>query len=66
MGSSNWHTVTMAAMKKKPYAALLFIYKDATEAAVIAEEMGNPKAGQYRDEAHYAAMEMRERDKYEG
>lgn len=59
--TTNWHTATMKAMKDKSDDSLRFIIKDATEAADIGEKMGNPKAGQYRDEAHYASMELRKR-----
>ena len=59
----NWHTRTMGRMKTLSDDALRFIVKDANEAAANIEEM-NPnseKAGRYRDEAHYAAMELRRR-----
>lgn len=59
MKTSNWHTETQKRFKKLPDESLRFIIKDATEAADIAEKMGNPKAGQYRDEVHYARMELR-------
>lgn len=59
--SENWHTRTMARMRGLPAESLHFIIKDATEAAENAEHMGNPKAGQYRDEVHYAHMELRRR-----
>jgi hypothetical protein len=59
--SENWHTRTMARMKGLPVESLHFIIKDATEAAENAEHMGNPKAGQYRDEVHYAHMELKRR-----
>jgi hypothetical protein len=57
----NWHTETMAKMKKMPIESLYFIYSDANEAAEVGEKMANPKSGQYRDEAHYAAMEIKAR-----
>jgi hypothetical protein len=56
-------TITMEAMKRKDDAALRYILKDATEAAEVGEKIGNPKAGQYRDEAHYASMELARRRK---
>lgn len=57
----NWHSRTMARMKTLPPESLRYIIKDATEAAEAAEKMGGSKAGQYRDEAHYAAMELKKR-----
>ena len=59
--STNWHTVTMAAMRSKTNESLEFIRKDAVEAAMLAYQMGNPKAGHYADEAHYANMELARR-----
>ena len=58
----NWHTQTMAKMAALPIESLYYIYQDANEAAEIGESIGNPKAGQYRDEAHYAAMEIKKRE----
>jgi hypothetical protein len=62
-GTGKWHSYTMEAMKRKDDAALRYIIKDATEAAEAGEKMDNPKAAQYRDEAHYASMEMQRRRK---
>jgi hypothetical protein len=62
-GTGKWHSYTMEAMKRKDDAALRYIVKDATEAAEAGEKMNNPKAAQYRDEAHYASMEMQRRRK---
>lgn len=62
-GTGKWHSYTMEAMKRKDDAALRYIVKDATEAAEAGEKMDNPKAAQYRDEAHYASMEMQRRRK---
>ena len=61
----NWHTRTMDGMKLKSESTLRYIIKDATEAAEIGEKMENPnpKSGQYRDEAHYALMEIQRRKK---
>ena len=59
--SENWHTRTMAKMRDLHESSLNFIIKDATEAADIGEKIGNPKAGQYRDEVHYANMELNRR-----
>lgn len=58
----NWHSRQMAKMKTHSEAELRYIIKDATEAAELAEQRGsNEKAGKYRDEAHYAAMELHKR-----
>ncbi len=61
----SWHSKTMEAMKHKSEDELSYILKDATEAADAGEKMDppNPKSGQYRDEAHYAAMELARRKK---
>lgn len=59
----NWHSRTQGRMATLDDAALRYIIKDATEAAETLEK-GNPsskKAGQYRDEAHYASMELHKR-----
>jgi len=64
LASDNWHTRTMAKMKTLPIESLEYIARDATEAAVAGETIGNPKAGQYRDEAHYANMEIQKRKKW--
>lgn len=61
--SANWHSKTMEEMKRKDDDALRFILKDATQAAEAGEKFGNPKSGQYRDEAHYASMEIQRRKK---
>jgi hypothetical protein len=59
----NWHSRTMGRMKTLGESELRFIIKDATEAAEIGEKSGwsEKKTGQYRDEAHYAAMELHKR-----
>lgn len=56
-----WHRRTMDRMKTLDEDALRYIYKDATEAAEAGEKIDNPKSGQYRDEAHYASMELKRR-----
>ncbi|MDH5183988.1 MAG: hypothetical protein OEX12_08880 [Gammaproteobacteria bacterium] len=66
MEIQNWHSKTMASMRSKTVEELQYIYKDATEAAEAGESFGNPKSGQYRDEAHYAAMEITARSKRAG
>tara|TARA_R110000822_G_scaffold175082_2_gene314744 strand:+ start:706 stop:888 length:183 start_codon:yes stop_codon:yes gene_type:complete len=58
---ANWHNETMAKMKNLSIESLYYIYDDANKAAEIGEKIGNPKSGQYRDEAHYAAMEIKAR-----
>lgn len=59
----NWHSRQMAKMKTHSEAELRYIIKDATEAAEIGEKSGrdSKKTGKYRDEAHYAAMELKKR-----
>ena len=59
----NWHSRTMGRMKTLSEAELRYIIKDATEAAEIGEKSGwsSEKTGKYRDEAHYAAMELHKR-----
>lgn len=59
----NWHSRTMGRMKTLDDAALRYVVKDATEAAESLERDGSTskKAGQYRDEAHYASMELKRR-----
>ena len=61
--SGAWHTRTMARMKTLPEESLRYIIKDATEAADNLETIdpNHPKAGRYRDEVHYAAMEIQRR-----
>lgn len=61
--SGSWHSRTMEKMKTLDEGALRFIIKDATEAAELGEKIGNPKSGQYRDEVHYAVMELNRRKK---
>jgi len=62
---TNWHSRQQAKMKTHSEAELHYIVKDATEAAEIAEKKHGgmtDKAGKYRDEAHYAAMELNKRN----
>jgi hypothetical protein len=40
---------------------LLYIRQDAYNAAKAGETIDNPKVGQYWDEFHYAAQELRRR-----
>lgn len=62
----NWHTRTQMRMRTLSDAELHYIMKDATEAAENAEQMGSHKAGQYRDEAHYASDELFRRRRTRG
>jgi hypothetical protein len=62
----NWHTRTQMRMRTLSDDALHYIVKDATEAAEAAEKMGSRKAGQYRDEAHYASDELYRRRRARG
>jgi len=60
----DWHSKTMDKMKNHSEAELRYIHKDASEASEAAASMGKDKeSGRYADEAHYAAMEIRERSK---
>ena len=59
----NWHTETMEKMKARSVDSLLYIRKDAFDAAVAGETINNPKTGQYWDEYHYASMELKKRGK---
>ena len=53
------HAAYQRKMKRKTFAELMFIARDATEAAEAMPE--GPNAGYYADEAHYALMEMKRR-----
>ena len=59
----NWHTRTMMKFETLPDESLKYIIKDATEAADLLEQDGgsSKKSGQYRDECHYAHMELHKR-----
>lgn len=59
----NWHSRTQGRMATLDDAALRYIIKDANEAAENLEKTdpSSKKAGQYRDEAHYASMELHKR-----
>lgn len=61
----NWHSRMQAKMKTHSEDELRYIHKDATEAADVGEKSGfdSKKTGKYRDEAHYAAMELQSRKK---
>lgn len=56
----NWHNKTLNKMKSLSLESLLYIRKDAYQAA-IAGDGWNPKACQYWDEFHYACMELKKR-----
>jgi hypothetical protein len=64
--AENWHTKTMAQFRDHSDDALKHIRQDAHEAAELGEKMNppNPKSGQYRDEVHYAGMELSNRQKH--
>ena len=62
----NWHTRTQMRMRTLTDDALHYIVRDATEAGEAAEKMGSRKAGQYRDEAHYASDELYRRRRARG
>tara|TARA_R110001606_G_scaffold71959_3_gene165732 strand:+ start:593 stop:778 length:186 start_codon:yes stop_codon:yes gene_type:complete len=58
---TNWHSETMKRFKTLSIESLLYIQKDASEAAKAGEKIDNPKTGQYWDEYHYASMELKAR-----
>ena len=60
---SNWHSETIERFKGLPIESLKYIKGDAYQAATIGDTVGNPKAGQYWDEFHYAVMELKTRAK---
>lgn len=51
----------MARFKKLSIESLEYIRGDARQAAIAGDSIGNPKAGQYWDEYHYACMEISRR-----
>lgn len=55
------HGEYQKSLKNKSFAELMFIVKDAREAAHNAQQMGCPNEGYYLDEIHYASAEMRKR-----
>ena len=57
----NWHNETIERFKTLESDALLYIRQDAYDAAKAGETIDNPKVGQYLDEFHYAAQELRRR-----
>ena len=61
MINHEWHSETIKRFKTLPIESLLFIQKDAREAAELGDQMGNPKAGQYWDEYLYAGQEIKRR-----
>ena len=58
---ANWHSETIERFKTLGSDALLYIRQDAYNAAKVGDTLDNPKAGQYWDEFHYAAQELRRR-----
>ena len=59
---TNWHSETIERFKTLGSDALLYIRQDAYHAAQAGETIDNPKVGQYWDEFHYAAQELRRRN----
>ena len=55
------HAEYQKNMKNKSVPELMYIIKDATEAMNLNPD--NPKNGYYQDEVHYAAAELRKRQK---
>jgi len=60
--NGQWHKDTIARFKTLPTENLYYIRRDAHEAAIAGESIGNPKTGQYWDEVHYASQEIRRRE----
>ena len=60
---NNWHSDTIERFKTLSVESLKYIRADAYDAATAGEKIGNPKTGQYWDEFHYAAMELKKRSK---
>ena len=58
---NNWHRDTIERFKTLSVESLKYIRADAYAAATAGEKIGNPKTGQYWDEFHYAAMELKRR-----
>jgi hypothetical protein len=58
---TNWHIETIERFKTMDNDMLLYIRQDAYNAAKAGETIDNPKVGQYWDEFHYAAQELRRR-----
>ena len=58
---SNWHSETIRRFRKLDTPTLIYIRKDAYDAAKAGETIDNPKTGQYWDEFHYACDEIRRR-----
>ena len=59
---ANWHSETIERFKTLGSDSLLYIRQDAYHAAKAGETIDNPKVGQYWDEFHYAAQELRRRN----
>lgn len=55
------HSEYQKNLKSKSFAELMFIVKDANEAAHNAQQMKCSNEGYYLDEIHYASAEMRRR-----
>ena len=58
---NNWHSDTIERFKTLSVESLKYIRADAFAAATAGEKIGYPKTGQYWDEFHYAAMELKRR-----
>lgn len=56
---SNWHSDYMKLCKKRDNAELRYVIEDCR--AAIEAKPENPKCGQYMDEIHYCAMELKRR-----
>ncbi len=60
--NSSWHSDYIESCKEKSTDSLLYIMQDCRNA--IEAMPDNPKCGQYQDEIHYCAMELRRRYPY--
>jgi len=56
-----WHSDTLERFRALSRDELEYIREDAYQAAKVGDAFGNPKAGQYWDEYHYACMALKER-----
>lgn len=58
-GQHQWHSEYMKLCRARDLDSLFYVHADCINA--MAANPQNPKCGQYADEAHYCAMEIRRR-----
>jgi len=58
-GTGRWHSEYIAKTKRMDDESLRYVISDCRNAMDAMPD--NPKCGQYADEAHYCAMELRRR-----